>query len=379
MLFGGRKMIRYGPISIVFAVGCILLLGVGCNKQAEEPAPPTITVTKYVEPNRPVEVNTVAEDVNTVAEDVTKGPIIKFDKLIHDFGEVGPGSTHRCEFRFKNIGDSMLRITKPESKCACTVGRLTKTEYGPGESGAIKVTKFKVTKQQRTHTQYLTVTTNDETRRVVKLAVKAKVVLKVTHAPKRLTLLLKDDGGNPPEITLTGIDGQAFAVRSLEATSRGITADYDSSIEATKHSIELKVDASRVGRALTGNINVKLTHPDCKELSIPYDIVPRFQTDPAKIFLYNVQPEEPNEKTIWLLSNYGEDFEVESVSSEKKLIKVLNQEKIGGRYKFVLEITPPADTGKRRFRDVFHIKLKDGEELKVNCDGFYPARRRHKR
>jgi hypothetical protein len=372
-------MKRYGQICTIFVVGCILLFDLGCNEQAKEPAPPIITVTRYNGPNTPVEVNTVVEEVNTVVEEVKNGPRIKFDKLIHDFGEVGPGSTHRCEFRFKNIGDSTLRITKPESKCTCTVGQLTKTKYAPGESGAIKVTKFKVTKQQRAHTQYLTVTTNDETTRVVKLAVKAKVVLKVTHTPKRLTLLIKDDGANPPEITLTSIDDQTFAVSSLKATSRGITADYDSSIEATKHTIELKVDASQLGKALTGNINVKLTHPDCKALSIPYDIVPRFQTDPPTIFLYNVQPEEPNEKTIWLLSNYGEDFEVESVSSDKGLIKVLNQEKIGGRYKFVLEITPPADTGKRRFRDVFRIKLKDGEELRVKCDGFYPAKSRYRR
>ena len=365
-LFGDGKMKRYGSISTIFVIGCILLLaGIGCNRQAEEPAPPRTVVTVPDVPNGPVEVNTVVEDVK-------KKPKIKFDKVIHDFGKVGPGSTHRCEFRFKNIGDGTLRITKPKSQCTCTIGQLTKTEYAPGESGVIKVTKFHVPKRQGQARQPLIVTTNDETMPTVKLIVQAQVVLKVTHAPKRLKLLLKDENAGCPEITLRSTDDQPFAIRGFSATGRAITADYDSSVSAKTHTIQPKVNISKLRRRLSGNISIKLTHPGCKDISIPFEVLAMFTVDPASIFLYNVKPGEPNEKIIWLLNNYGEDFEVESVSSERGLIKLLKQERIGKRYKFVLEITPPDDTGKRLFTDVFHINVEGGEKLKVNCNGFYP-------
>lgn len=357
-------MKRYGPISIIFIIGCSLLLDVGCNKQAEEPVALEPAVTVHEAPNSPAEGNTVVEEAQ-------KKPRIKFDKLTHDFGEVGPGSTHRCEFRFTNVGQGTLKVTKPGSSCSCTVGQLTKTEYAPGESGVIKVTKFHVTTQERPYTQYLTVGTNDEANPQVKLVVQAKVVAKVTYTPKRLKLFVSNEGSGPPEITLTARDGQPYAVSSVRATSGAITFDYDSSTKATTHTIQPKVDTTKLRNRLNGFITVKLTHPDCKQLSIPFDVLAKFKVEPSVILLHNVSPEEANQKTIWLLNNYGEDFEVESVFSEKDLIKVLTREKVGKRYKYVVEITPPAHTGKRMFTDVFHIKIRDGEDLKINCNGFY--------
>ncbi|MHC4192617.1 MAG: DUF1573 domain-containing protein [Planctomycetota bacterium] len=352
-----------GQICTVLVAGCILLLAVGCNEQAEEPAPPITKVTIHDEPNTAVEVPVVEED--------KKGPRIEFERVVHDFGAVNPDSTHRCEFRFKNVGDSTLRVTRPTSKCTCTVGQLMKTEYAPGESGVIKVTKFKVSKHARLYTQPLTVKTNDKTKSVVKLTVQARVVPKVTYTPKRLKLLISDESASPPEVTLKCVDDQPFAVRSVKATSRAITADYDSSIKATTHKIQFKVDPAQLGKRLRGTIDVRLTHPDCRELRIPFDVLSRFKVDPTVILLHNVSPEKPIGKTVWLLNNYGEDFEVESAFSEQGLIKVLKREKAGKRYKFELEITPPAGTSKSRFTDIFHIKIEDGEELKINCNGFY--------
>ena len=362
-------MKRCGQICTIFAAGCILLLAVSCNEQAKEPAPPITNVTIHDEPNTALEVPVV------VVEEDKKEPRIEFEKVVYDFGAVDPDSTHRCEFRFKNVGDGTLKVTRPTSKCTCTVGQLMKTEYAPGESGVIKVTKFKVSKYARLYTQPLTVKTNDKTKPVIKLTVQAKVVPKVTYTPRRLKLLISDENASPPEVTLKCVDDQPFAVRSVKATSRGITADFDSSIKATTHKIQFKVDAAQLGKHLRGSIDVRLTHPNCRELRIGFDVLARFKTDPESIHLLNVQPGEPSEKTIWLLNNYGEDFEVDSAFSEQGLINVLKQEKVGKRYKFVLEITPPVGTGKTSFTDVFRIKMKDGEELKINCRGYYAVNR----
>jgi len=89
------------------------------------------------------------------------------------------------------------------------------------------------------------------------------------------------------------------------------------------------------------------------------------------IVMYD-KPAEPVKKTLRLTNNYGEDFEVESMVSKEGYVKVLSQKKIGNRYQFSLEITPPGEDAKK-FTDTFTINLKGGETLEVNCRGIYRA------
>ena len=195
--------------------------------------------------------------------------------------------------------------------------------------------------------------------------------MKVAHEPKELKLLLNQDNAGCPEIKLTSLDDQPFAIKKIKATTRGITADYDSSIKAKSHIIQPKVDINKLRKRSSGHIEITLTHPKCRTVIISFEVLPEFKIDPPSIVLFNTEPKKPIKKVVWLLNNYGEDFEVESVSSKNGIIKVLSQEKVDNRYKFELEITPPADTGKKRFTDVFYMNIKGGERLGVYCSGFY--------
>jgi hypothetical protein len=82
------------------------------------------------------------------------------------------------------------------------------------------------------------------------------------------------------------------------------------------------------------------------------------------------KPAEPVKKTLSLINNYGENFEVESTSVKEGHIKVLSQNRDGKSYRFELEITPPPGQTKR-FNDVFTVNLKGGETLEVPCRGIY--------
>ena len=48
----------------------------------------------------------------------------------------GLGS-YKFNFKFKNIGRNSIRIVSVTTSCACTVARLKKDKYDPGESGEI--------------------------------------------------------------------------------------------------------------------------------------------------------------------------------------------------------------------------------------------------
>ncbi len=357
-------MKRYWLILVIFVAGCILLFNIGCQKEARRPLEQEPDVTVHKPP-------VVIVEPPPAPEPMKKGPRIKFEKLVHDFGKVGPKTTHRCEFKFTNVGDDVLKLKQPTSHCACTVGKLDKLEYAPGESGVLRVVKFRIKKPQGLNQQPLYITTNDKSNPRIKLTVRARVAPKVAYEPKKLKLLLGDANATCPEIKLTSLDGQAFAIKSFRATGIAITADYDPSLRATTHVIQPKINTERLQRRTRGNISITLTHPGLNAIVIPFDVLPRFRLKPPSIVLLNSEPEKPMKKVVWVLNNYGEDFEVESVSSGKEIIKVLSRQKIGNGYKFELEITPPADASSGRFVDVLNIYIKGGQKLKVDCNGFY--------
>jgi len=123
-------------------------------------------------------------------------------------------------------------------------------------------------------------------------------------------------------------------------------------------------------KGVNGRIEIKLTHPEVDEITIPFATVSRFKLSPPSIILFKAQPGSAVTREVWVLNNYEEDFEIESTKSSNGFIKVLDHEKIGNRYKFNIEITPP-EKQSRMFSDDFLMNVKDGEQLKITCRGFY--------
>ena len=76
----------------------------------------------------------------TVASFAQNKAEFKFDKETHDFGKISTTKPVSVEFKFVNVGDEPLILTKVETTCGCTVPTYTQTPIKKGESGLIKVT-----------------------------------------------------------------------------------------------------------------------------------------------------------------------------------------------------------------------------------------------
>ena len=88
--------------------------------------------------------------------------------------------------------------------------------------------------------------------------------------------------------------------------------------------------------------------------------------------MFNLKAGQPVKREIWMLSNYQDDFELESVTSQKGTVKLLEKEKVENRYRLKFEITPPELASERAvMSDVIEIKVKDGKTLSIPCRGFY--------
>lgn len=105
--------------------------------------------------------------------------VIKFDKTIHDFGEIredkGPVAVR---FTFKNIGKNTYKIKQVITTCGCTTFDYTKEEVKKGKSGFVTLI-FDPANYTGDFSKIATVKGN--TNRDIKLIIKGKVIPKPHH------------------------------------------------------------------------------------------------------------------------------------------------------------------------------------------------------
>lgn len=306
-------------------------------------------------------------------------PIMTFEKNVHDFGEIGPLGKNVCEFRFKNTGTGVLKVRdKIDTTCGCTVAALSETEYAPGQEGVIRVT-YAGGGYAGSVTKSLTVYSNDKSNGgKATLTIKATAVERVVYGPKYLELRLKGPDAGCPPVTVRSLDGRSFAVTRILASGGSLSAGFDPSLEATEFTFRPTVDAEQLQKNPTGTLLLALTHPECSEVHIPYQAVPEFQLTPHTLILFNVEPNRPLLRDVWLSNSYGEEFEVASCTSAAHMVTVLEKEKVVSedgksvRYHLRLSIQPPFLVGEKRvFEDTLTIHLANDKAVPLPCRVFY--------
>jgi hypothetical protein len=355
-------------ILTILMMTCCLLLQAGCEEETVAPRQ-ELSADWFRQFNQIQQSGTPITTTRTRFQG--RQPNIEFEKLEHDFGSVGPGTNNLCEFRFTNTGKSILKIGEITSTCGCTPFSLAKKEYAPGESGTLKVNYFSEQLRGQT-TKQLVIHSNDRTRPEITLAVKANIMIQVDLEPKTLNLVLKQENANCPQLTLTSIDNQPFSITSFKSTANCITADFNPSEQATKFVLQPKVDMEMLEKTLNGRIEIGLTHPECKTISVGISTLPKFKIFPRSIIVRGMATQEPIVKKLRILNNYNEDFELESVSSRNGTVKVLSNAIVSNGYELELQITPPASNDtKRIFTETFFVKTKEGPQLEVPCNVYY--------
>ncbi|MDH5203928.1 MAG: DUF1573 domain-containing protein [Nitrospirota bacterium] len=300
-------------------------------------------------------------------------PKITFEKVVHDFGEVGPEKSKTTDFKFTNTGFGLLKIKEVDTCCGVSA-ELSKKLYLPGESGTVKV-EYSSGRYLGLEDKTLNVCSNDKANPKVELTIKAKIVQKVAWEPETFKLLFRGENTSCPKITVSSLDNQPFSITAFKSSLNCITADVDPSVKATKFVLEPKINPENLRENMRGYIHIILTHPEWKRVSIPFNVLTRFIIDPPQIIVLDAEPKEPIKRYVWIHNIYGQDFEVESASSQNNFIRLLSQKKVGLDYQFELEITPPDVEGERQiFTDVFYVNIKEGEKIEIPCHGFYVTR-----
>ncbi|MHC4535568.1 MAG: DUF1573 domain-containing protein [Planctomycetota bacterium] len=353
----------------ILVTGCILFLQVGCEEEAM--APRTLN-PNWFQQQKWAAINQRAVMNQQTQQRMVAAPRISFDKITHNFGDVGPGTNQVCEFRFSNTGNAVLRISDITKVCGCTPFSLDKTEYAPGESGVLRVGYYADLQYGNTKKQ-LFVHSNDRQNPKVALNIDARIVAKVDFEPKALRLSLKHQNAGCPQITLNSLDNRPFSIRSFKSTANFITAAYNPSAMATSFALQPMVNMAKLEQHLNGRIEIELTHPECKTVTINVNALPRFNVAPRPIVVRGVQAKNEVKKKIRIQNNYKDAFEVESVRSKKGIVQFVSHQKLTDGYELELSITPPAQRSRASlFTDTVVVKIKGGGNLEIPFNGFYP-------
>jgi hypothetical protein len=185
--------------------------------------------------------------------------------------------------------------------------------------------------------------------------------------------LIAPNGGAAP-ITVASLDGEKFAVTKFESFGNVISISVDPNKISDKFIFNPVVDVNNLRKNLSSSGLLTITHSKCKEIRIQYSCLREYEASPSVIIIRNAVVGEIQKRTIYITSNYNQPIEIESVSADKGIIKVINQEKTENRFKFDIEIAPPLAEGKSRvFSDNLRIKIKGKEQIDVACRGFYKA------
>jgi hypothetical protein len=79
------------------------------------------------------------EENSTAVVDKEMAPIIKFDKLVYDFGKIKADEKVSFDFEFTNTGKTPLIISSAVATCGCTVPEIPKEPILAGARSKINV------------------------------------------------------------------------------------------------------------------------------------------------------------------------------------------------------------------------------------------------
>jgi hypothetical protein len=365
----------------VFILGIGLILG--CNEsRAGQAAAEKPTISEQAaaaapspgpQPAGPAKAAAQASEADKNKPESADGPKILVTKAFHDFGEIGPGTYHTCEFTFKNVGTKTLKIENIQSTCGCSVPQLKKNDYEPGESGTVEVRFHSPTINGETKKQ-LYIISNDSSNPRALLELRAFVAVKVQTEPTEVSLQLNKPNAGLGKITVKCTDNQPFAITKFSTSPDGVmSCAVDPQKKATEFVLEPQVNLEMLSKNPMGVMTIEVDHPQGGAQLVRYQALPKYEVSRPRIILQNVKPGQKEQKEVVITSHYGDSLKIAKSSSRTGLMKVGKQEIKENALTLTIEITMPEKeaSGRRYFSDELTIQFDNSEEVVIRASGWF--------
>ncbi len=182
-----------------------------------------------------------------VAAQAEGTPKIQFDQTVCDFGKTSQVETVSGVFKFKNVGDGILKLEPPKPSCGCMVAELKPDTLKPGETGelpfSLHLGQVKAQLDKR-----ITVKSNDPQTPEVSLTIKVAYTPLYDINPMTLASVLAFGVTNTDQFTtITRTDGKPLRIVRLDASKPWITAKVEPGAKADDTTARIHVTIQRDG------------------------------------------------------------------------------------------------------------------------------------
>jgi hypothetical protein len=271
------------------------------------------------------------------------GPRIQFETNLFDFGKITAVETLSGSFKFKNVGDAVLKVDPPQASCECTEPKVIPDTLAPGESGEVT---FTIKLERPLNGQrMIMVHCNDPRTPDVHLTLQLDYTPLYEFSPKTLTIILPA-GKDVLEshVAVMRKDGRPLGVDRIIASQDWMSAAFDSSARPEDSSAQINVTVHRPsGPPAPINATIQLWSSQVSQplQSLPvtgeilgelaanprslYWVIPDFGKDKA------AYPEEALTRKIELKSVLGHEVELKNVTSTVKGLSTKIVSKVPGK------------------------------------------------
>ncbi len=260
------------------------------------------------------------------APQVERKSVLQFDSVAHDFGRIMDTKDVEHVFHFKNTGESTVILSEPKGSCGCTVPKLAKYEYAPGEAGEIKIVFKPAGKAGPKNTQTITVSYHDsaapnEAQTPTTLTINAEVRTAVNIEPKGSVSFGEVVQGQPATqiVTVTGIApdfdvtyasiarSRVFDVKLLGVETVEVNGEQ---MRQAKAELTLK-NSSKRGR-MASLVTFRTNDPSVPLASVQVDaeVVGDIKVLPPRLNIGAVEPKQSFERTIKVMSRGRKPFKI---------------------------------------------------------------------
>ncbi|MDB6108994.1 MAG: hypothetical protein JWR69_744 [Pedosphaera sp.] len=151
-------------------------------------------------------------------------PKLQFDQTVYDFGKTSQVETVTGTFKFKNVGDDLLKLEPPKPSCGCTIASLKPDTLKPGETGELAFT-LNLGRSRATMEKHIAIKSNDPETPEVSLAIKVDYTPLFDLSPMTLAPDLAFGMKEIEQFTaLNRTDGKPIGKLRLDASKPWITA-----------------------------------------------------------------------------------------------------------------------------------------------------------
>ena len=182
-----------------------------------------------------------------VAAQAEGTPKIQFDQMVYDFGKTSQVATVSGVFKFKNIGDGVLKLEPPKPSCGCTVAELKPDTLQPGETGELPFT-LHLGQVKAQFDKRITVKSNDPQTPEVSLTIKVDYTPLYDINPITLAPQLAFGVNDTDQFTtITRTDGKPLRIVRLDGSKPWITAKVEPGAKADDATERIRITIQRDG------------------------------------------------------------------------------------------------------------------------------------